>query len=170
MNSFCTLGNLKDLPAFEAGYTLKDTHKEYLVKGIRCLNQNIIMKDLTNQRTALQSLFKHLKDGGFTINALEPQEHYDIKDDNDILLITKDTTFNEIFDFYFDYDDDYILTVEKDGKSARILQTWYGGTEGLYTNASVPEEIFDDLEKVSEEWYDEMEEKDIQFFTKYNYE
>jgi hypothetical protein len=121
------------------------------------------MKDLTNQKTALQSLFKHLKDGGFTINALEPQAHYDIEDDNDILLITKDTTFNEIFDFYFDYDDDYILTVEKDGKSARILQTWYGGTEGLYSDASVHKDIFDDLEKVSEEWYDEMEEKDIQF-------
>jgi hypothetical protein len=118
------------LPAFEAGYTLKDTHREYPVKGIRCLNQNIIMKDLTNQKTALQSLFKHLKDGGFTINALEPQAHYDIEDDNDILLITKDTTFKEIFDFYFDYDDDYILTVEKDGKSARILQTWYGGSRG----------------------------------------
>jgi hypothetical protein len=127
------------------------------------LTKNIIMKDLTNQRTALRSLFKHLKDGGFTINALEPQAHYDIEDDNDILLITKDTTFNEIFDFYFDYDDDYILTVEKDGKSARILQTWYGGTEGLYSDASIPEEIFDDLEKVSEEWYDEMEAKDIQF-------
>lgn len=121
------------------------------------------MKDLTNERTALQSLFKHLKDGGFTINALEPSENYDYEDDNDILLITKDTTFKEIFDFYFDYDDDYILTVEKDGKSARILQTWWGGVEGLYTNASVPKEIFDDLEKVSEEWYDEMVEKEIQF-------
>ena len=121
------------------------------------------MKDLTNEKIALRSLFKHLTDGGFTINALEPQEHYDIEDDNDILLITKDTTFKEIFDFYFDYDDDYILTVEKDGKSARILQTWYGGTEGLYTNASVHKAISEDLDKVSEEWYDEMEEKEIQF-------
>jgi len=163
MNSFCTLGNLKDLPAFEAGYTLKDTHKEYLVKGIRCLNQNIIMKDLTNEKIALRSLFKHLKDGGFTINALEPQAHYDIEDDNDILLITKDTSFETIFDYYFEWDDDHILTVEKEGKSARILQTWYGGTEGLYTNASAPKELFDDLEKATESWWDEMQEKDIQF-------
>ena len=162
MNSFCTLGNLKDLPAFEAGYTLKDTHREYAVKGIRCLNQNIIMKDLTNERTALRSLFKHLKDGGFTIKEVEPQ-HLEEDEEDEILKVTKDTTFDEIFDYYFVYDDDYILTVEKDGKSARILQTWYGGTEGLYSDASVPKEIFDDLEKVSEEWYDEMEEKEIQF-------
>ena len=121
------------------------------------------MKDLTNQRTALQSLFKHLKDGGFTINALEPSENYDYEEDNDILLITKDTSFKEIFDFYFDYDDDYILTVEKDGKSARILQTWWGGVEGLYTNASVHEAISEDLDAVTDDWYDEMQAKDIQF-------
>jgi len=160
MNSFCTLGNLKDLPAFEAGYTLKDTHKEYPVKGIRCLNQNIIMKDLTNEKTALRSLFKHLKDGGFSIKALEPQG---LEDDDDILPITKDTSFETIFDYYFEWDDDHILTVEKEGKSARILQTWYGGTEGLYTNASAPKELFDDLEKATESWWDEMQEKDIQF-------
>ena len=115
------------------------------------------------RRTALQSLFKHLKDGGFTIKALEPSENYDYEEDEDILLVTKDTTFDEIFEFYFAYDDDYILTVEKDGKSARILQTWWGGVEGLYSNASIPKEIFDDLEKVSEEWYDEMESKEIQW-------
>jgi len=160
MNSSCTLGSLKDLPAFEAGYTLKDTHREYAVKRIRCLNQNIIMKDLTNQRTALRSLFKHLKVSGFSINEVEPQH---LEDDDDILLITKDTTFDEIFDFYFVYDDDYILTVRKNGWVARILQTWWGGVEGLYTNASVPKEIFDDLEKATESWYDEMQEKDIQF-------
>lgn len=160
MNSFCTLGNLKDLPAFEAGYTLKDTHKEYPVKGIRCLNQNIIMKDLTNEKIALRSLFKHLKDGGFSIKALEPQG---LEDDDDILPITKDTSFETIFDYYFEWDDDHILTVEKEGKLARILQTWYGGTEGLYSNASVPKELFDDLEKATESWWDEMEEKEIQF-------
>ena len=118
------------------------------------------MKDLTNERTALRSLFKHLKDGGFTIKEVEPQH---LEDDEEILKVTEATTFDAIFDYYFVYDDDYILTVEKDGKSARILQTWWGGTEGLYTNASVPKEIFDDLEKVSEEWYDEMVEKEIQF-------
>jgi len=160
MNSSCTSSNLKDLPAFEAGYTLKDTHKEYLVKGIRCLNQNIIMKDLTNEKIALRSLFKHLTDGGFSIKSVEPQT---VEDDDDIFLVTKITAFGEIIEHYFVYDDDYILTVEKDGKVARILQTWWGGVEGLYTNASVPKEIFDDLEKVSEEWYDEMEAKDIQF-------
>jgi len=112
MNSFCTLGNLKDLPAFEAGYTLKDTHREYAVKGIRCLNQNIIMKDLTNERTALRSLFKHLKDGGFTIKEVEPQ-HLEEDEEDEILKVTKDTTFDEIFDYYFVYDDDYILTVER---------------------------------------------------------
>jgi hypothetical protein len=115
------------------------------------------------KKTALQSLFKHLKDGGFTIKALEPSENYDYEEDEDILLVTKDTTFDEIFEFYFVYDDDYILTVEKNGKSARILQTWWGGVEGLYSNASIPKEIFDDLEKVSEEWYDEMESKEIQW-------
>ena len=41
------------MPAFEAGYTLKDTHREYAVKGIRCLNQNIIMK--------IQKLIEELK-------------------------------------------------------------------------------------------------------------
>ena len=167
MNSFFTLGNLKDLPAFEAGYTLKDTHREYAVKGIRCLNQNIIMKDLTNQRTALRSLFKHLTDGGFSIKSVEPQ---DVEEDDDILLVTKITTFDGILDHYFVYDDDYILTVEKDGKTARILQTWFGGVEGLFTNASSHKDIYDDLDKVSEDWYNEMEAKDIQFFTKYNYE
>ena len=118
------------------------------------------MKDLTNERRALRSLFKHLNLGGFSLKSIEPQH---VEEDEDILLITKETTYDQMFDHYFVYDDDYILTVEKDGKSARILQTWWGGVEGLYTNASVPKEIFDDLEKVSEEWYDEMEEKDIQF-------
>ena len=118
------------------------------------------MKDLTNERTALRSLFKHLKDEGFTLLKVEPQH---LEDDDDILLITKDTTFDEIFDFYFVYDDDYILTVRKNGWVARILQTWWGGVEGLYSNASASKEIFDDLEKATESWYDEMEEKDIQF-------
>jgi len=148
------------LPAFEAGYTLKDTHREYAVKGIRCLNQIIIMKDLTNERTALRSLFKHLKESGFSIKEVEPQH---LEDDEEILKVTEATTFDAIFDYYFVYDDDYILTVEKDGKTARILQTWWGGTEGLYTNASVPKELFDDLEKATESWWDEMQEKDIQF-------
>jgi len=118
------------------------------------------MKELTQERKALKSLFKHLKDGGFSIKALEPQG---LEDDDDILPITKDTSFETIFDYYFEWDDDHILTVEKEGKSARILQTWYGGTEGLYSNASVPKEIFDDLEKATESWWDEMEEQDIQF-------
>ena len=121
------------------------------------------MKDLTNERTALRSLFKHLTNGGFSIQAVEPQENYDIEEDEDILLVTKDTTFTEIFDFYFVYDDDYILTVEKDGKTARILQTWFGGVEGLFTNASSHKDIYDDLDKVSEDWYNEMEEKEIQW-------
>ena len=121
------------------------------------------MKDLTNERTALRSLFKHLTKGGFSIQAVEPQENYDIEEDEDILLVTKDTTFTEIFDFYFEYDDDYILHVEKDGKTARILQTWFGGVEGLFTNASSHKDIYDDLDKVSEDWYNEMEEKEIQW-------
>ncbi len=128
------------------------------------------MKDLTNERTALRSLFKHLTDGGFSIQAVEPQ---DVEEDDDIAEIrvpsefassvTKDTTFDQIFDHYFVYDDDYILTVEKDGKTARILQTWYGGVEGLYTNASAHKDIYDDLDKVSEGWYNEMVEKEIQW-------
>ena len=118
------------------------------------------MNDLTNQKTALRSLFKHLTDGGFSIKSVEPQN---VEDDDDIFLVTKITAYGEIIDHYFVYDDDYILTVEKDGKSARILQTWWGGVEGLYSNASCDKEIFDDLEKVSEEWYDEMQAKDIQF-------
>jgi hypothetical protein len=118
------------------------------------------MKDLTNERTALRSLFKHLKASGFSIKEVEPQH---LEDDEEILKVTESTTFDAIFDYYFVYDDDYILTVEKDGKSARILQTWWGGVEGLYTNASVPKEIFDDLEKATESWYDEMQAKDIQF-------
>ncbi len=128
------------------------------------------MKDLTNERTALRSLFKHLTDGGFSIKSVEPQ---DVEEDDDIAEIrvpsefassvTKDTTFDQIFDHYFVYDDDYILTVEKDGKTARILQTWYGGVEGLYTNASAHKDIYDDLDKVSEGWYNEMVEKEIQW-------
>jgi len=128
------------------------------------------MKDLTNERTALRSLFKHLTDGGFSIKSVEPQ---DVEEDDDIAEIrvpsefassvTKDTTFDQIFDHYFVYDDDYILTVEKDGKTARILQTWYGGVEGLFTNASAHKDIYDDLDKVSEDWYDEMVEKEIQW-------
>lgn len=128
------------------------------------------MKDLTNERTALRSLFKHLTDGGFSIKSVEPQ---DVEEDDDIAEIrvpsefassvTKDTTFDQIFDHYFVYDDDYILTVEKDGKTARILQTWFGGVEGLYTNASAHKDIYDDLDKVSEDWYNEMVEKEIQW-------
>ena len=128
------------------------------------------MKDLTNERTALRSLFKHLTDGGFSIKSVEPQ---DVEEDDDIAEIrvpsefassvTKDTTFDQIFDHYFVYDDDYILTVEKDGKTARILQTWYGGVEGLFTNASAHKDIYDDLDKVSDDWYNEMEEKEIQW-------
>ena len=86
-----------------------------------------------------------------------------VEEDEDILPVTKDTTFDQIFDHYFVYDDDYILTVEKDGKTARILQTWYGGVEGLYSNSSSHKDIYDDLDKVSEDWYDEMEEKEIQW-------
>ena len=118
------------------------------------------MKDLTNEKIALRSLFKHLTDGGFSIKSVEPQH---VEDDDDIFLVTKITAFGEIIEHYFVYDDDYILTVEKDGKTARILQTWWGGTEGLYTNASAPKELFDDLEKATESWWDEMEAKDIQF-------
>ena len=118
------------------------------------------MKDLTNEKIALRSLFKHLTDGGFSIKSVEPQ---DVEEDDDILLVTKITTFDGILDHYFVYDDDYILTVEKDGKTARILQTWFGGVEGLFTNASSHKDIYDDLDKVSEDWYNEMEAKDIQF-------
>jgi len=120
------------------------------------------MNDLTNQKTALQSLFKHLKDGGFAIKEVEPQ-HLEEDEEDEILKVTKDTTFDEIFDYYFVYDDDYILTVEKDGKVARILQTWWGGAEGLYANASVHEAISEDLDSVTDDWWDEMEAKDIQF-------
>ena len=118
------------------------------------------MKDLTNERTALRSLFKHLKESGFSIKEVEPQH---LEDDEEILKVTEATTFDAIFDYYFVYDDDYILTVEKDGKTARILQTWFGGVEGLFTNASSHKDIYDDLDKVSEDWYNEMEAKDIQF-------
>ena len=118
------------------------------------------MKDLINEKIALRSLFKHLTDGGFSIKSVEPQE---VEEDEDILPVTKDTTFDQIFDHYFVYDDDYILTVEKDGKTARILQTWFGGVEGLYANASVHKDIYDDLDKVSDDWYNEMEEKEIQW-------
>jgi len=118
------------------------------------------MKDLINEKIALRSLFKHLTDGGFSIKSVEPQE---VEDDDDILLVTKITDFGTIIDHYFVYDDDYILTVEKDGKTARILQTWYGGVEGLYANASVHKDICDDLDKVSEDWYVEMLEKEIQW-------
>jgi len=124
------------------------------------LTKIIIMNDLTNQKTALRSLFKHLTDGGFSIKSVEPQT---VEDDDDIFLVTKITAYGEIIDHYFVYDDDYILTVEKDGKTARILQTWFGGVEGLFTNASSHKDIYDDLDKVSEDWYDEMEAKDIQF-------
>lgn len=118
------------------------------------------MKDLTNEKIALRSLFKQLLKSGFTIKEVEPQH---LEEDEETLKITDNTSFNEIFEYYFVYDDDYILTVEKDGKNARILQTWWGGTEGLYSNASASKEIFDDLEKASEAWWDEMEKKDIQF-------
>jgi hypothetical protein len=119
------------------------------------------MNDLTNQRTALRSLFKHLKSSGFSIKSVEPR--YAV-DDEEVLYIEEDTTFNEIFDYYFVYDSEYLLSVEKDGKSALILQTWWGGTEGLYSDATVQtKEVFDDLEKATESWWDEMEEKEIQF-------
>ena len=119
------------------------------------------MNDLTNQKTALRSLFKHLTDGGFSIKSVEPQ---DVEDDDDIFLVTKITAFGEIIEHYFVYGNcECILTVEKDGKYARILQTWWGGVEGLYSNASCDKEIFDDLEKATESWWDEMEEKEIQF-------
>ena len=118
------------------------------------------MKDLTNERRALRSLFKHLTNGGFSIKSVEPR---DVEEDDDILPVTKITAFSEILDHYFVYDDDYILTVEKDGKTARILQTWYGGVEGLYANASSHKDIYDDLDKVSDDWYNEMVEKEIQW-------
>jgi len=120
------------------------------------------MKDLTNEKTALRSLFKHLKDGGFTIKEVEPQ-HLEEDEEDEILKVTEATTFDAIFDYYFVYDDDYILTVEKDGKVARILQTWWGGAEGLYSNASVHEAISEDLDSVTDDWWDEMEAKEIQF-------
>lgn len=120
------------------------------------------MNDLTNQKTALQSLFKHLKSSGFTIKEVEPQ-HLEDDEEDEILKVTEATTFDAIFDYYFVYDDDYILTVERDGKIARILQTWWGGTEGLYSNASADKELYEDLEEATESWWDEMEEKDIQF-------
>jgi len=131
-------------------------------RGVLTNNPIIIMKDLTNERTALRSLFKHLKDGGFTIKEVEPQ-HLEEDEEDEILKVTEATTFDAIFDYYFVYDDDYILTVEKDGKVARILQTWWGGAEGLYSNASVHEAISEDLDSVTDDWWDEMEAKDIQF-------
>ena len=118
------------------------------------------MKDLTNECRALRSLFKHLNLGGFSLKSIEPQH---VEEDEDILLITKDTTYDQMFDHYFVYDDDYILTVDKDGKTARILQTLYGGVEGLYADASVHKDIYNDLDKVSDDWYNEMEEKEIQW-------
>jgi len=112
------------------------------------------------KRHAIKSLFKHLKLEGFSIKGLEPQY---LEDDEDLLEIKEDTPFETIMEHYFTYDDDYMLTVEKDGKTARILQTWWGGVEGLYSDAVVPKEIFDDLERASETWYDEMQEKEIDF-------
>jgi hypothetical protein len=160
MNSSCTLGNLKELPAFGRAIPLRIHTENMPSRVFGVLTKNIIMNDLTNQKTALRSLFKHLTDGGFSIKSVEPQH---VEDDDDIFLVTKITAYGEIIEHYFVYDDDYILTVEKDGKYAHILQTWWGGVEGLYSNASCDKEIFDDLEKVSEEWYDEMQAKDIQF-------
>ena len=122
--------------------------------------QYIIMKDLTNQRTALQSLFKHLKNEGFAPIKVEPT---DLEEGEEVLEIKEETTFDEIFDFYFVYDADYILTVRKNGWVARILQTWWGGVEGLYSDASCSKAIFDDLERASEKWYEEMERKEIQW-------
>ena len=132
------------------------------------------MKDLTNQKIALRSLFKHLERKGFSIISFEPQN----LEDEDEILYLKDIlnpqlydgqvyrrikALDKIYEFYFEYDDDYILTVEKHGKYARILQTWWGGVEGLYSNASCDKEIFDDLEEATEKWWDVMEAKEIQF-------
>jgi 3-methyladenine DNA glycosylase/8-oxoguanine DNA glycosylase len=122
------------------------------------------MKDLTQERKALKSIFKHLKREGFEIVAVEPTS-LDIGEEDEILQVNKDTSFETIFDYYFEWDDDYILVVkhtEKDG-GARILQTWFGGAEGLYTDASVNDSVRDEFDRATDAWYDEMEEQDIQF-------
>ena len=122
------------------------------------------MKDLTQERKALKSIFKHLIKEGFQVVAVEPTS-LDIGEEDEILQVNKDTSFDEIFDYYFEWDDDYILVVkhtEKDG-SARILQTWYGGVEGLYTDASVSDSVRDEFDRATDAWYDEVQEQDIQF-------
>lgn len=134
---------------------------------------------------ALKSLWKHLEKAGFGFVSVEPQcLDYDEEDEvfghTDIQRhklfkwgkhfdYTNEYgeeyryTNQSIYEYYMAYDDDYILTVVKDGKQARILQTWYGGVEGLYSNASAHKDIYDDLDEASDKWYDEMERKDIQW-------
>lgn len=134
---------------------------------------------------ALKSLWKHLEKAGFGFVSIEPQ-CLDIGEEDEVFGHTdmqKHKLFkwgkhfdytNEygeeyrytdqsIYEYYEAYDDDYILTVVKDGKEARILQTWYGGVEGLYSNASAHKDILSDLDEPTEKWYDEMVRKDIQW-------
>jgi hypothetical protein len=134
---------------------------------------------------ALRSLFQHLVQAGFDFVSIEPQ-CLDIGEEDEVFGHTafqqhqlfkwgkhfdytnqkgEEYRYSDqsIYEYYEAYDDDYILTVVKDGKQARILQTWYGGVEGLYSNASAHKDIYDDLEEASDKWYDEMERKDIQW-------
>jgi len=131
---------------------------------------------------ALKSLWKHLEKAGFGFVSVEPDsgeedevfghtdmqkhklfkwgKHFDYTNEYGEEYRYTDQS---IYEYYEAYDDDYILTVVKDGKEARILQTWYGGVEGLYSNASAHKDIYDDLDEASDKWYDEMERKDIQW-------
>lgn len=119
------------------------------------------------KRHAIKSLFKHLKLEGFSIKELEP---YHLEDYEDLLEIKEDTPFETIMEHYFTYDEDYILSVEKDGVKFRVLQTWWGGVEGLWSDYSWERlghpkavQIREDIDRASDKWYDEMQEKEIDF-------
>ena len=144
MNSFFTLGNLKDLPAFEAGYTLKDTHREYAVKGIRCLNQNIIMNTI---HLPILTLLKRVEEMKVNLDGLPLEYRARIMNDNynnDLDYIIKElrTIKSEVvahetntLDGYTKDDADLFLGRNLDGDE------WYDLKDDMLSNDYIWEQV-----------------------------
>ena len=133
------------------------------------------MKNIDNEKTAITALLQKFLDYGWTLKSIEPRSFDEEYGDEDYTFPERYPNHYDNYeiplkaiDFYFEYDDDYVLRVESPvGNQYWIMQTLYGSAEGLVTNYNVmgeydkPTECDIELDNITDNYVQNMEDAKI---------
>lgn len=133
------------------------------------------MENINKEKTAISALLQTFLNNGWMLKSIEPRNFDEEYGDEDYTFPERDPKFfndyeipREAIDFYFVYDDDYVLRVESPvGNQYWIMQTLYGSAEGLVSNYNVmgeydkPTECDIELDTITDNYVKEMEDAKI---------